>query len=83
MRNLEQSSTVFEVDSSLTYTMVVGDVAEVLGVTVTRVHQLDAVLPPARRASGHRRYDPRRVLAVLRQRQRAQNTDPAPRSRAH
>lgn len=53
------------------YSLTSGDVARVLGVSVERVRQLDAVLRPKRRASGRRFYHPRRVRAVANQRARA------------
>jgi DNA-binding transcriptional MerR regulator len=62
--------------------MVTGDVADLMGVTAARVHQLDDVLRPLRRENGHRRYDPRRVLAVIKRRRRGPVSNPAPRSRA-
>lgn len=58
--------------------MIASDVAEAFGVTPARIHQLDHVLRPIRKSNGAKRYDPRRVLALLEERKR----NPAPRSRA-
>lgn len=38
--------------------MIIGDVAKILGVSVSRVQQLDDELKPTRHENGHRRYDP-------------------------
>lgn len=40
------------------HTMIIGDVAKILGVSVSRVQQLDDELKPTRHENGHRRYDP-------------------------
>lgn len=50
------------------HTMTVGDVARALGVSVARIHQLDAELAPVRGQAGHRRYDPAQVEAVAKRR---------------
>lgn len=52
------------------HTMIVGDVAATLGVSTTRVKQLDDELQPIRGRNGHRRYDPSVVAAVAAKRAR-------------
>lgn len=46
------------------HTMTTGDVARVMGLSVTRVQQLDGELRPTRSASGQRRYAPADVEAL-------------------
>ena len=62
---------MMEQDSRFIYTMVSGDVAKILDVSVTYVHMMDDLLKPSRTASGHRRYDPRRVWSLMQKRRAA------------
>jgi hypothetical protein len=50
------------------HVMVTGDVARVLGLGTARVRQMDEVLKPIVLANGERRYDPKTVKQVLKQR---------------
>ncbi len=50
------------------HTMSTADVARELGLSVERIRQLDEDLCPVRLGSRHRRYDPKIVERVARQR---------------
>jgi DNA-binding transcriptional MerR regulator len=54
--------------TTLTYTMITGDVARVLGLSVDRIKELDDELQPIRLPNGHRRYDPAIVARVAERR---------------
>lgn len=55
------------------HTMPIADVAQVLGVSTNRVRQLDDELEPIR-VGRFRRYEPRRVEAVAKARERQTGT---------